>query len=410
MQKPYLQEYDPPYTPLSVIKEAARCLLCFDAPCSKGCPAHTQPDRFIRAVHFRNVKGAAEIIRENNALGAVCARVCPTEKLCQQACVRGAIDKPIDIGKIQRFVTDFEQSVGMQILKPGVGNRGKVAIVGSGPAGLQASATLNRLGYAVDVYEQAEQCGGWLRYGIPEFRLPTHIVDQEIDYIKQLGVKFITQCEVGRQISLAELKTEYQAVLLTVGLSYGSHLPLFDANPYVTIAVDFLSQTKQTKGEIVVPKRALIIGGGDVAMDVVTTLKTLGCEQVTCVAREKWCDFLASQHELEVARAMNVSILDGFTPVAVRDNEVEFEQVDHGGRLTLSADKIILAVGQHSQLDNLGTLAHEKGIITTQGYQTSDPKIFAAGDVVQGSKIVVYAVKTGKEAAQAIDHFLQGDK
>lgn len=175
-QHEYQAELIPAFTPLLAIKEASRCLLCHDAPCSQSCPAETDPGKFIRSVYFRNIKGAAETIRENNALGAVCARVCPTEKLCQQGCSRSGIDTPIDIGRLQRFVTDFEQQTAMQIYQPGRKDKGKVAIIGAGPAGLQASVTLTNLGYDVTLFEKEAQPGGWLRHGIPEFRLPQKVL------------------------------------------------------------------------------------------------------------------------------------------------------------------------------------------------------------------------------------------
>ncbi|EFJ9900958.1 NAD-dependent dihydropyrimidine dehydrogenase subunit PreT, partial [Escherichia coli] len=169
-QQNYLDELTPAFTPLLAIKEASRCLLCHDAPCSQACPAQTDPGKFIRSIYFRNFKGAAETIRENNALGAVCARVCPTEKLCQSGCTRAGVDAPIDIGRLQRFVTDFEQQTGMEIYQPGTKTLGKVAIIGAGPAGLQASVTLTNQGYDVTIYEKEAHPGGWLRNGIPQFR------------------------------------------------------------------------------------------------------------------------------------------------------------------------------------------------------------------------------------------------
>ncbi|MWF90588.1 NAD-dependent dihydropyrimidine dehydrogenase subunit PreA [Escherichia coli] len=171
-----MDELTPAFTPLLAIKEASRCLLCHDAPCSQACPAQTDPGKFIRSIYFRNFKGAAETIRENNALGAVCARVCPTEKLCQSGCTRAGVDAPIDIGRLQRFVTDFEQQTGMEIYQPGTKTLGKVAIIGAGPAGLQASVTLTNQGYDVTIYEKEAQPGGWLRNGIPQFRYPDKVL------------------------------------------------------------------------------------------------------------------------------------------------------------------------------------------------------------------------------------------
>lgn len=410
MNGSYMTEIHRSFTPDLVIKEASRCLLCSDAPCSKSCPANTQPDRFIRSVYFRNFKGAAEIIRENNALGAICARVCPTEKLCQCHCTRGKIDTPIDIGRIQQFVTDFEASTNMQILKRSRKNAGKVAIIGAGPAGLQASATLSQLDYDVDIYDKAAQSGGWLRYGIPEFRLPTHVVDHEIDRIKNIGVNFINNIEIGNQLTIEELKLKYDAILLATGMSFGSSLSLFKDNPYVDIAVNFLSDVKSNQGNYAVPATVLVIGGGDVAMDTVTTLKTIGCQKVYCIAREELVEFPASKDELSLARSMNISIFDGFTPIDVKDNTVTFEHVREKAHLRITVDKIILAVGQHSQLSDYTDIDAENGIVSTTQYRTSDARIFAAGDIVKGDKMVVYAVKTGKEAAFAIDNYLKGEK
>lgn len=407
-QKNYLDELSSAFTPLLAIKEASRCLLCHDAPCSQDCPAHTDPGKFIRSIYFRNLKGAAETIRENNALGAVCARVCPTEKLCQRGCSRSGIDNPIDIARLQRFVTDFEQQTAMKIYQPGSKTLGKVAIIGAGPAGLQASVTLSNLGYDVTIYEKQAQPGGWLRHGIPEFRLPQSVLDNEISRIVEIGVQIKCNSEVGEQLSLEQLKAEYRAVLITVGMSEGAMLPLFKQAKNVEIAVDFLQRARQAGGEIAVAQSALIIGGGDVAMDVASTLKILGCPSVTCVAREELAEFPASEKEFSSAQALGVSIIDGFTPVDVAGNKVTFKHARLPGALTLEADHIILAVGQQAQLDAFAASQPQRNHIDTQGYQTSDPVLFAAGDIIKGDKTVVYAVKTGKEAAQAIHHYLEG--
>lgn len=407
-QHNYLDELTPTFTPLLAIKEASRCLLCHDAPCSQDCPAQTDPGKFIRSIYFRNFKGAAETIRENNTLGAICARVCPTEKLCQRGCTRSGIDKPIDIARLQRFITDFEQQTAMKIYQPATKTRGKVAIIGAGPAGLQASVTLSNLGYNVTIYEKQAQPGGWLRFGIPEFRLPQSVLDLEIARIVEMGVTIKCDCEVGNTIAVEQLKAENRAVLVTVGMSYGSTLPLFDEADNVEIAVDFLQRARQAQGDITLPQSALIIGGGDVAMDVASTLKLLGCPSVTCVAREELAEFPASDTEFTSTQALGVSIIDGFTPVAVAGNKVTFKHVRLPGELSLEAEHIMLAVGQHAQLDAFCALTAQRNLIETHNYQTADPVLFAAGDIIKGDKTVVSAVKTGKEAAQAIHHYLEG--
>jgi dihydropyrimidine dehydrogenase (NAD+) subunit PreT len=223
-----------------------------------------------------------------------------------------------------------------------------------------------------------------------------------------MGVTIKCDCEVGNTIAVEQLKAENRAVLVTVGMSYGSTLPLFDEADNVEIAVDFLQRARQAQGDITLPQSALIIGGGDVAMDVASTLKLLGCPSVTCVAREELAEFPASDKEFTSSQALGVSIIDGFTPVAVAGNKVTFKHVRLPGELSLEAEHIILAVGQHAQLDAFHALTAQRNLIETHNYQTADPVIFAAGDIVKGDKTVVSAVKTGKEAAQAIHHYLEG--
>ncbi len=222
-----------------------------------------------------------------------------------------------------------------------------------------------------------------------------------------MGVTIKCNNEIGKTLTLEQLKAENRAVLVTVGLSSGSGLSLFEHSD-VEIAVDFLQRARQAQGDISIPQSALIIGGGDVAMDVASTLKVLGCQAVTCVAREELDEFPASEKEFTSARELGVSIIDGFTPVAVEGNKVTFKHVRLPGELTIAADKIILAVGQHAELAVFSALEPQRNTIETQHYQTRDPQVFAAGDIVEGDKTVVYAVKTGKEAAGAIHHYLEG--
>lgn len=409
MTDQYNQEAEPAYTMTTVMEEAARCLLCHDAPCSKSCPAHTDPARFIRSVRFRNFKGAAETIRENNALGAICARVCPTEKLCQLACTRCGIDKPIDIGGIQRFVTDFEQRAQMDILEKAPDNGQRIAIVGSGPAGLQAAATLLQKGYAVDIYEQSAKAGGYLTYGIPEYRLPSEIVDFEVKRIVNLGAAIHYQTKVGQDITLEALKADYEAVILAIGTSVAKTLALFDDNPNVETAVAFLARAKENKGHIEVPQNALVIGGGDVAMDVATTLKLIGTEHVSDLVYEEFSEFKASEKELRGAQERGITIMDGYIPTAVNGRTVTFKHRHMDSELTITADKIYLAIGQAVSAPNLNlTLTNNE--VPFDGYQTADPQVFVTGDIAKGDKLVVTAVQKGKEVAEAIDQMLGGSR
>lgn len=397
----------PGYTMTTVAEEAARCLLCHDAPCSKACPANTDPAKFIRSVRFRNFKGAAETIRENNALGSICARVCPTEKYCELACSRSGIDMPIDIGGIQRFVTDFEQQTDMHILNKGQSNGMKIAIVGSGPAGLQSAVTLLEKGYAVDIFEKNTKPGGYLTYGIPEYRLPTEIVDYEIKRITDMGATIHLNTAVGEDITMDQLKADYDSVILAVGASEAKMLPMFDNNPITESAVDFLARVKDAQGDVDLPQNVVVIGGGDVAMDVSTTLKRLNVKNVTDVAYEEFDEFLASKKEIAGTRNAGVTIIDGYVPTSVDGNVVTFNHRKIDSELKIKADKVILAVGQQVKADNLGiTIKH--GEVPFIGYRTEDPKVYVTGDIAHGDKTVVWAVRKGKEVAEEIDNTLLG--
>lgn len=388
MTRGYSDETQQGYTMDTVMEEAQRCLLCLDAPCSAACPAGTDPARFIRSVRFRNLKGAAETIRENNAIGGVCARVCPTERYCQQACSRCGIDRPIDIGGIQRFVTDFEETVGMEILKTGAANGKKIGIIGSGPSGLQAAAALLGLGYEVHIYEKSEKAGGYLRYGIPEYRLPERVVDREIEKIEKMGAEFHCGTDIGTDCTMDELKETYDAVLVAAGASVGKWLPMFEGNDRTETAVEFLARVKAKGGKEEVPDHVVVIGGGDVAMDAATTLKRLGAKRVTDVAYEELCEFLASEKELEGARQAGVTIIDGYIPEQVDGNTVTFKHRHMDARLCLGADKIILAVGQKPDVKSLG-LEMEGNEAKADGYRTADPEVFVTGDLAEGDKTVV---------------------
>ena len=408
MDSKYLKE-DLGFDGLTVTEEASRCLLCHDAPCSKACPAGTNPDKFIRSVRFRNYKGAAETVRMNNALGAVCARVCPTEKYCQKGCSRSGIDRPIDIGRIQRYVTDFEEANNMEILEKKPSNGKSVGVVGSGPAALQAAATLVMLGYAVDVYEKEKVLGGMLRL-IPEYRLPNHIVDKEIERIEKFGVNFHTGVEIGHKVSMDELKAKHDAVLVAPGYSYGKMLPLFDNNKKVVKAVDFLKEVKAKGGKVSVPNNVLVVGGGDVAMDVVTTLKLLGVENVTDVVYEEFKEFKASKKELEGAQKLGVTIIDGYVPVAVEDGKVTFEHRVIKAKVEVEADLIVLAVGQIPVVAGLGLDLVKNEVNEGRPYITKDPKVWVCGDIAHSAydKTVVGGVRTGKEVAFYIDATIGG--
>ena len=410
MSKKYQEEYEVGFSPRLVMEEASRCLLCLDAPCSSSCPAGTDPAKFIRSLRFKNVKGAAETVRINNILGAICARVCPTERYCQEGCSRSGIDKPIDIGRIQRYITDFEDALKMDILEVKESNGKKVAVVGSGPAGLTVAAELAKDGYQVTIYEKEAKAGGYLRYGIPEYRLPNEVVDKEIKRIVELGVDIVLNTKIGEDVKIEQLRKENDAVVLAVGYSEGKMLPMFENNRKVIKAVDWLKKCKDKKGRVKVPENVLVVGGGDVAMDVVTSLKLLGCPHVTDVVYEQFSEFRASKKELNNAQEQGVTIIDGYVPVAVaRGGIVKFKHRVIPAELKVKADLIILAVGQIPNVDNLGVNL-EKGEVNARGCRVPDTNMFFAGDIGHGEKTVVWGVRSGKEVAFEVKRFLGGKK
>lgn len=398
MKKMHLEEAVSGLSPTLAMEEASRCLLCLDAPCSASCPAGTDPAKFIRSIRFKNVKGAAHTIRINNPLGGICARVCPTEKYCQLACSRCGIDKPIDIGRLQRFATDMEALFKMKnmVASPATGKR--VAIIGSGPSGLAAAAMLAPRGVHVDIFEAKPKAGGYLRYGIPEYRLPEHVLDQEINYIKDLGVKII--CD--RRIDNAEeLKKDYDAIIVAIGYSKGKSLAIFEGKKKAIKAVDFLEKVRKTGMKM--PERVLVIGGGDVAMDVVTTAKKLGAIQVTDIVYETFEEFKASKEELALAREHNVSIYDGYNPVACTSSGVvTFKHRKMDASIKIKADLIVLAVGQEAMPLEGMQLEHGETPVRVND-------IFYTGDLVAGDKTVVYAVRKGKQVALDVCEYLGVD-
>lgn len=294
----------------------------------------------------------------------------------------------------------------MEILKTGAANGKKIGIIGSGPSGLQAAAALLGLGYEVHIYEKSEKAGGYLRYGIPEYRLPERVVDREIEKIEKMGAEFHCGTDIGTDCTMDELKETYDAVLVAAGASVGKWLPMFEGNDRTETAVEFLARVKAKGGKEEVPDHVVVIGGGDVAMDAATTLKRLGAKRVTDVAYEELCEFLASEKELEGARQAGVTIIDGYIPEQVDGNTVTFKHRHMDARLCLGADKIILAVGQKPDVKSLG-LEMEGNEAKADGYRTADPEVFVTGDLAEGDKTVVWAVRKGKEAAQAIHESLQ---
>lgn len=399
------------FTHRTAMEEAARCLLCHDAPCSKGCPAGTDPAKFIRSIRFRNDRGAAETIRENNILGGTCARVCPYDRLCEEACSRCGIDKPIEIGKLQRYAIEQEEAYGMKTLSAPEKKVGNVACVGAGPASLAVAAELAKAGYNVTILEREAKAGGVLTYGIVPSRLPQAVVDHDIAQVEGLGVKF----QFNTEVKAADLDA-YDAVFVGAGL-WADNLPKIDGNELdgVYAAVDFLKEAR-TKAEGFNPgKKVLVVGGGDVAVDCAVSAKLLGAEDVKIVYRRTLEEAPGNMTEFHYALSLGIGMTTGMAPAAVKGNgkveAVEFKGFrDEAAELTLSADTIVFATGQKAEdmAAVAGVKVTDKGTIAADDAGATDvEKIFAAGDIVNGGKTVVEAVAAGKVAAASMIAYLE---
>ena len=393
------------------MEEAARCLLCHDAPCSKGCPAGTDPAKFIRSIRFRNDRGAAETIRENNILGGTCARVCPYDRLCEEACSRCGIDKPIEIGKLQRYAIEQEEAYGMKTLSAPEKKVGNVACVGAGPASLAVAAELAKAGYNVTILEREAKAGGVLTYGIVPSRLPQAVVDHDIAQVEGLGVKF----QFNTEVKAADLDA-YDAVFVGAGL-WADNLPKIDGIELdgVYAAVDFLKEAR-TKAEGFNPgKKVLVVGGGDVAVDCAVSAKLLGAEDVKIVYRRTLEEAPGNMTEFHYALSLGIGMTTGMAPATVKGNgkveAVEFKGFrDEAAELTLSADTIVFATGQKAEdmAAVAGVKVTDKGTIAADDAGATDvEKIFAAGDIVNGGKTVVEAVAAGKVAAASMIAYLE---
>lgn len=401
-------------SPKIAMEEASRCLLCYDAPCSMSCPAGTDPAKFIRSIRFRNVKGAAETIRENNPLGGVCARICPYDTLCEKACSATKIEKPIRIGLLQQFAVQQEKAYGMKILEaPSKKKNKKIACVGAGPASLTVAAQLAKAGYEVTIFEKETKAGGMLAYGIAPVRLPQEVIDYDIEQIKNLGVKFVFNKKAEKE----ELE-KFDAVFIGTGL-WGENLPDIEGinlqGSYS--AVRFLKEFRKANSYFVKDKNVVVVGGGDVAIDCAVTANIHGAKDVRIVYRRSIEEAPGNMREFLHAFERGISVTTNMAPAAVKGNgkveKVEFEGFrNKDDKMTVSADIVVFATGQTSEIKESGLVddnyINEKGLIKANDSKLNG-KYFAGGDAVHGAKTVVEAVKAGKEAAEAIVKFLENN-
>jgi glutamate synthase (NADPH/NADH) small chain len=439
------------YTPEQAMEEAKRCIQCKNPLCIKGCPVEIDIPAFIKLTAEGKFDEAAKKIKENNALPAICGRVCPQEEQCELKCIIGVKGEPVAIGTLERFVADFEREkvslqpspAGAKIFPPLPEGEGKkVAVIGSGPAGLTCAGDLARLGYQVTIFESLHVTGGVLTYGIPEFRLPKAIVNLEVEYIKTLGVEIKTDMLIGNVYTIAELLNEYRAVFI----GSGAGLPKFMGIPGENLggvysANEYLFRVNMMKAwkfpEFLTPvkigKKVAVVGGGNVAMDSARVSLRLGAEEVYILYRRTKEEMPARIEEIKRAVEEGVIFKILTLPVKYHINsegwvdqaeclQMELGEPDASGRrrpveipnsnFKIAVDTVIVAIGNSpNPLISKRTpeLRTEKwgGVIVTAEGATSIPSVYAGGDIVRGAATVISAMGDGKIAAKAIHRSLQ---
>ncbi len=439
------QEVPLGYTPEQAISEAKRCIQCKKPLCVKGCPVEVNIPAFIKLVAEENFEAAAKKIKETNALPAVCGRVCPQEEQCEKKCILGIKGEPIAIGVLERFVADWERENSKsknqnpnKIQNP---KSQKIAVVGSGPAGLTCAGDLARLGYQVTIFESLHVTGGVLTYGIPEFRLPKAIVNQEVEYIKTLGVDIETDMLIGNVFSIQELLKDYKAVFIGSGAGLPKFMKIpgenldgvYSANEYL-FRINMMKAWKfpESLTPIKIGKKVAVVGGGNVAMDAARVSLRLGAEEVYIIYRRTEKEMPARVEEVERAHEEGIIFKILTNPVAYHADEngwvkeaeclqMELGEPDDSGRrrpvpikdsnYRIPVDTLVVAIGNspnplipHRTPD----LKTEKwgGVIITEDGQTSIPSVYAGGDIVRGAATVISAMGDGKLAAKSIHNLL----
>lgn len=419
----------PPMDAAQAAVEAARCLFCFDAPCTEACPTGIDIPGFIRKIATGNLRGAAVTILRENIMGGTCANVCPVEELCEQVCVRNAAeDKPVEIGRLQHFATDHLFRSGAQPFTRAGDSGRHVAVAGAGPAGLACAHALALLGHRVTVFEARAKAGGLNEYGIAAYKMLDERAAREVEFILGVGgIEIKTGVSLGRDVSLDALREVYDAVFLGLGHNAVNALGLEGEDlAGVHNAVDFIERIRQEDpATLPIGRRVVVIGGGNTAIDVAVQTKKLGAEYVTLVYRRGAEDMGATEHEQEVAQTSGVLIKHWAQPVRIlaageEAGGVEFEytRYDEGGRLAgtgetfeLPADQVFKAVGQHFApspfQESEAPEMDGSRIRVDEERRTSLEGVWAGGDCVPGNDLTVVAVQDGKLAARSIDRYLR---
>ncbi len=389
--------------------ESSRCLYCYDAPCVTACPTHIDVPRFIRQIAAADPLGSGETILEANALGHSCARVCPVEVLCEGACVyHDWQEKPIQIGRLQRHATDAVYATGEPPFSPGKDNGKRVAIIGAGPAGASCAAYLRRLGFAVTLFEKRKLPGGLNTYGVAEYKMSQPTAVEEMKFLFKLGCDIVMGKEIGKDIPVADLLNDFDAVFVGIGLSDTRKLGVPGEDlPGLVDALSFIERVKAKGGKgIPASKSTVVIGGGNTAIDATTQSARAGAKQVTLAYRRGAQDMSAYDFEVLLARTDGATILTNAVPKRILGKK-KVEGVEFEGGLVVACDRVITAIGQtkHFALAKaLGLAQYEDGRlkVNTDSLVTSRANIFAGGDAVNGGKEVVNAAADGKRAAWGI--------
>ncbi len=396
-------------------QESARCLFCYDAPCQKACPTSIDIPLFIRQIYTGNTIGAARTIYDSNYFGNICGKVCPTEVLCEGACVYNEQNqKPIEIGRLQSFATTAAIEVDYPLYTPKAETGKRVAVVGAGPAGIAAACELRREGIAVDIYEAKSQPSGLALHGVAPYKIENQTVLDEVNYLqKQLGFQIIYNHRIETQQQINELLQNYDALFLGIGMGQTRKLNIAGEDLQNCIgATEFIEQLKLKPFDTFVGKCVVVVGGGNTAMDAASEAARMGAEQVYLVYRKPKSEMGAYEFEYDLAKSVGVKGLFGYSPVAVLDDAegkvcgIEFKHTDGKARV-IDCDMVILATGQAKQtpfLSLIPNLQVDKGgrIVVDANYRSTNPRVFAAGDAVNGGAEVVNAVGEAKKAARAI--------
>ena len=433
------------FTERIAMLEAQRCIQCKEPKCVQGCPVMVNIPRFLEFIVDGDLPSAARSLFGDNALPAITGRVCPQEVQCEVQCVRGVKGKPVAIGYLERFVADWARAhAGIVTIEPRQPSGKKVAIVGGGPAGLTAAGELLKLGHDVTIYEALHKPGGVLVYGIPEFRLPKQIVEEEVTRLEQAGVKIENNVVIGRTYTLPELKETFDAVFLAngAGLPVFMNVPgenykgVYSANEYLTRVNLMEAYAEGADTPVLKARRVAVIGGGNVAMDAVRTAKRLGAERAMIVYRRSLAEMPARVEEIHHALAEGVDFENLVAPLEVIGNDkkwvsglkcqrMELGEPDASGRRSpkpvpgsefiLECDAVVVAIGTRANPLLTATCPDLKlnkwgNIEADANGMTSIPGIFAGGDIVRGAATVILAMGDGKRSAKAIDEYLMRER